>query len=597
MTGGNPNNKGSSSYKPSPSSSHRKSRWESGTKNPPHSDNNNNKSSKNPPPSSDTKPSKPSSINPKESPSSGPSKPSPKQQQQIPPPLPPAAPGPPPGPLGAPSYNNNEYIGPTTPFPPPQPAYGFHMLDRRTIALADGSVRSYFALPPDYQDLPPPQARPPPLDFPDRFMPFGGQGGRGGEGDRGGGGGMHFPPGGRLSPDGFRRGGGEREEMFGRGGGGQNDYWNSLGLDGRGPMPPEGMLKRKYGEGDERDGRDPRDEFARQRQQLLQYGNPNLNPNGFPAGSSDRAPHMAGTSSPFHRDHIEPGRGLDDMRVSKHMRFGGDYDLSSGRNIVSDVDQQALKKAFLRYVKLINENTSQKTNFLENGKKGPLQCLACSRASKEFPDMHGLIMHAYSSHSADLHVDHLGLHKALCVLMGWNYAKVPDNSKVYQSLSAHEAEANKDDLILWPPLVIIHNTNTGRGKDGRMEGMGNKLMDSKLKDLGFGGGKAKSVYSKDGHLGFTLVKFAADQSGLKEAMRLAEFFEKDYHGRIGWARALTSKSGRDDENNPNLVKVDEKTREKQRILYGYLATVSDLEVVDFETRKKSSIESKRELRP
>ncbi|KAF5198672.1 Rna recognition motif xs domain protein [Thalictrum thalictroides] len=588
MTGVNPNNK-VSSYKPSPSSSHRKSRWESG-KNPPHSDNNNNSKSSKIHPFSDTKSSKPSSTNPnpKEDPSSGPSKPSPKQQ------IPPPAPGPPPGPAGAPPYNN-EPIG-ATPFPHdpsgfgplPQPAYGFHMLDRRTIALADGSVRSYFALPPDYQDLPP-QARPP-VDFPERFMPFG-QGGRGGDGERGG---MHFPPGGRLSPDGFRRGG-EREEMFGRGG--QNDYRNSLGLDGRGPMPPEGMLKRKYGEGDERDGRDPRDEFARQRQQLLQYGNPNLNPSGFPAGSSDRTGHMAGTSSPFHRDHMEPGRGLDDMRASKHMKFGGDYDLSSGRNVASDVDQQALKKAFLRYVKLINENALQKTNYLENGKKGPLQCLACSRASKEFPDMHGLIMHAYSSHSADLHVDHLGLHKALCVLMGWNYAKVPDNSKVYQTLSAHEAEANKDDLILWPPLVIIHNTNTGRGKDGLMEGMGNKLMDSKLKDLGFGGGKAKSVYSKEGHLGFTVVKFAADQSGLKEAMRLADFFEKDYHGRIGWARTLASKSGRDDENNPNLVKVDEKTREKQRILYGYLATVSDLEVVDFETRKKASIESKRELRP
>lgn len=43
------------------------------------------------------------------------------------------------------------------------------------------------------------------------------------------------------------------------------------------------------------------------------------------------------------------------------------------------------------------------------------------RSSKEFPDMHSLIMHMYNPDKADLLVDHLGLHKALCVLMGWNY--------------------------------------------------------------------------------------------------------------------------------------------------------------------------------
>nr|DAD33683.1 TPA_asm: hypothetical protein HUJ06_012534 [Nelumbo nucifera] len=99
--------------------------------------------------------------------------------------------------------------------------------------------------------------------------------------------------------------------------------------------------------------------------------------------------------------------------------------------------------------------------------------------------MHALIMHTYNSQSADLRVDHLGLHKALCVLMGWNYKKPPENSKVYQSLSADEAAANKDDLIMWPPVVIIHNTNTGKGKEGRMEGMGNKSMDNKLRGIMF----------------------------------------------------------------------------------------------------------------
>lgn len=97
-------------------------------------------------------------------------------------------------------------------------------------------------------------------------------------------------------------------------------------------------------------------------------------------------------------------------------------------------------------------------------------------------DVHALVMHTYSPDNAD-YVDHMGLHKALCVLMGWNYSKPPDNSKAYQLLSAGEAEANKDDLIVWPPTVIIHNTITGKNKDGRMEGLGNKAMDSIIRGI------------------------------------------------------------------------------------------------------------------
>lgn len=103
------------------------------------------------------------------------------------------------------------------------------------------------------------------------------------------------------------------------------------------------------------------------------------------------------------------------------------------------------------------------------------------RSSKDFLDMHGLIMHVYNSDTSDLIVDHLGLHKALCILMGWNYRTVPDNMKSYQLLPADEAAANLDELILWPPLVIIHNTLTGKNKDGRVEGMGNRAMDNYIR--------------------------------------------------------------------------------------------------------------------
>lgn len=98
-------------------------------------------------------------------------------------------------------------------------------------------------------------------------------------------------------------------------------------------------------------------------------------------------------------------------------------------------------------------------------------------------------------------------------------------------------------------------------------------------DLGFVGGKSKFLYGRDGHLGITLVKFGGDQSGLKEAIRMAEYFEKDNHGRKAWGCLQPVTLGKEDEKNPSLVKVD-RSGEKTRILYGYLATAADLYKVD-----------------
>lgn len=397
------------------------------------------------------------------------------------------------------------------------------MLERRTIVLADGSVRSYFALPHDYQDFP------------------------------------SFP----------------RPEFRGPGLGFQ-DHWNSMGIEGArigGGGGGDNAMKRKFG--DEGKGG-----LERLRQQVLEHGN---------AGGVLTGPGPGPSRG---------GGGEEMIRPAKYMRSGGfEGGAGAGRIKHNEVDQSALKKSFLLMVKLIYDNANLKRSYLAEGKQGRLQCLACNRTSKECPDMHSLIMHAYNSDSADSLVEHLAFHKALCVLMGWNYLTPPDHSKSYQMLSADEATANRDDLILWPPLVIIHNTITGKRDDGRMEGLGNKAMDSYLRGIGFHGGKAKALYSRDGHLGVTLVKFASDQSGLMEAMRLAEYFEKDNHGRNGWARLQPLTLGKDDENNPDLCKFDHRTGEKKRVFYGYLGTVNDLEKVDFDFRKKITIASRSDYKP
>jgi XS domain len=89
-------------------------------------------------------------------------------------------------------------------------------------------------------------------------------------------------------------------------------------------------------------------------------------------------------------------------------------------------------------------------------------------------------MHAYNAMNPELLVKHRGLHKALCVLMGWDPTVEPNCSKEYRMMSPDQAQANRDDLVIWPPTVVIQNTNTSSKKDGRFEGMGNKEMDAKL---------------------------------------------------------------------------------------------------------------------
>lgn len=116
-----------------------------------------------------------------------------------------------------------------------------------------------------------------------------------------------------------------------------------------------------------------------------------------------------------------------------------------------------------------------------------------------------------------------------------------------------------------------------------------------LLDLGFTSGKSMSLFAREGHLGMHVVKFMSDESGLKEARRLADHFERQNHGRKDWARVQPLPLAKDDETNPNLVRIDMMTGDKRRIFYGHLATVADLDKITFELKKKVSIVSAREF--
>ncbi|XP_073099225.1 uncharacterized protein [Elaeis guineensis] len=204
----------------------------------------------------------------------------------------------------------------------------------------------------------------------------------------------------------------------------------------------------------------------------------------------DSSPHVDGAHGMSLKRRLMPGpsefhdsfsseRRQEIFRPYKHWKkgMGNRHSGLNTQGVVPDDDvhlakadppedsedfKQQVHKAFLKYSKSLHENPHQQKRYQEQG--NTLLCCVCRsylKESKEFGDAHSLVTHTYHSLKVGLRTEHLGLHKALCFLMGWNWLVAPDNSRLYQSRPVAEAKALKEDLILWPPIVIIHNSSIG----------------------------------------------------------------------------------------------------------------------------------------
>lgn len=76
---------------------------------------------------------------------------------------------------------------------------------------------------------------------------------------------------------------------------------------------------------------------------------------------------------------------------------------------------------------------------------------------KEFIQTKDVAMHAFTSLKVGLRAPHLGFHRALCVLMGWDPSAQSNGRWICKSLPDVEACSSKEDIILWPPVLIVHN--------------------------------------------------------------------------------------------------------------------------------------------
>ncbi|KAJ6909161.1 hypothetical protein NC652_020209 [Populus alba x Populus x berolinensis] len=208
------------------------------------------------------------------------------------------------------------------------------------------------------------------------------------------------------------------------------------------------------------------DSLSHARRHSIRYYKPGAKyMNGHPRSSplSWYNSHQTDRKSGAHRQHRiwkrnddfgEDANVIDDDQPEEWVNLG-EAEPPEG----SEEFKQLVDEAFLLYSKRLNLNSALRRRYKEQGKAGSLFCIVCGKSSsKEFMAAQNLVQHAFMSHKIGLRAQHLGLHKAICVLMGWN-SSVPCDAIacVPEILPAEEAVSQKEDLMLWPPLVVIHN--------------------------------------------------------------------------------------------------------------------------------------------
>ncbi|CAL9054969.1 unnamed protein product [Musa banksii] len=254
----------------------------------------------------------------------------------------------------------------------------------------------------------------------------------------------------------------------------------------------------------------------------------------------------------------------------------------------SEEFKQQVHKAFLRFFKSLNENPQQVKRYQEQGPGSPLLCCVCGSMSKEFVDTHSLVSHLYHSGKVGLKTEHLGLHKALCLLVDWNWLVAPDNSRVYQSGATAEAKALKEDLILWPPVVIIHNSSVEKKvSNSQQKVLSTEGVQEILREMGFEAGKTTICHGKPANQNVFLIKFFPTFSGLQEAEKLHNCFADGNRGRQEFYRRTASKSKANGEREACFKNFP--------FLYGYLAVAEDLPKLDSEMMKRCLVKSKKDI--
>ncbi|ONI01094.1 hypothetical protein PRUPE_6G121100 [Prunus persica] len=286
-------------------------------------------------------------------------------------------------------------------------------------------------------------------------------------------------------------------------------------------------------------------------------------------------------------------RETDDFSGSIHPQGGGLPKVEgkpTKKALPEDSEEfkRLVDSAFLKYMKGLHENPALKRKFMEGGTV-TTKCCICASNSKEFAGTVPLATHAFMSPMVGSRAEHLGFHKALCVLLGWDSAAVSNGTWIQRCLPDAEALALKEDVVIWPPVVVIHNSSIANKKPDERVIVSIEGLGAILKGIGFGGGKTKVCRGKPANQSILVVTFNATFSGLREAERLHKLFAENKHGRVEFHK-ISSAGLRNSSNGKQELLADE-----ANCLYGYLGIAEDLDKLETETKKRCVVKSKREI--
>ncbi|KAM1018604.1 hypothetical protein ACFX2C_040212 [Malus domestica] len=312
---------------------------------------------------------------------------------------------------------------------------------------------------------------------------------------------------------------------------------------------------------------------------------------------SRHKPRHTDIKSGVHKQH-RVWKRHDSYLEDVHASDGTDVDLSenglssAGPEPSEDSEEfmQMVNEAFLTFSKKLNMNSAVRRRYKEQGKAGTLFCIVCGRSlSKEFMDTQRLVTHAYMSHKVGLRAQHLGLLKAVCVLLGWSTIVPPDTvTWVPQVLPKAEALAQKEDLILWPPVIVVHNISMSDNNPECWKVVSMEALEAFLRSNGLIKGRIKICLGKPADQSVLVVKFLGTFTGLGDAERIQKHFAEHKRGRVDFERATSS-------NGKIVEAAMQGDNPEERFLYGYMGIVEDLDKVDFHTRSWTVIKSKKEI--
>lgn len=126
-------------------------------------------------------------------------------------------------------------------------------------------------------------------------------------------------------------------------------------------------------------------------------------------------------------------------------------------------------------------------------------------------------------------------------------------------------------LIVWPPMVVIQNTQLELDEHDKWIGMGNKELLDLFKDYNVI--KARHAYGPQGHRGMSVVIFADSPTGYMNAEHLVNHFKDSRRGREHW-------------DHPGKLKFHPGG---DRILYGYMATAEDMDIFNRHSSGKAKL--------